>query len=51
MICKCCGQTHDKISDFLIIDGEVYCREIVVETHGTVGNFIRELIDPLYEGE
>jgi hypothetical protein len=49
MICKACGSFVNRIDHAVIIEGEVYCREFIEETYGTVGDFIRELIDPFRE--
>ena len=51
MICKSCGQDADRIDHMVIIDGGVYCREMILEQYATIGDFIRDLFDPLYEGE
>ena len=50
-VCGACGQGVDRTDHFVFIEEGTYCREMILEQYATIGDFIRDLFDPLYEGE
>lgn len=46
MFCNACGKFHERIDDFLMVEGEVVCKALYQEQE----DFYRESLKPVWLG-
>src|SRR5688500_7884107 len=51
ILCGSCGGSVDRVDHVVVLEGGVYCRELLVENFGSVDQFVREVIDPTHEDD